>query len=97
MATSNHLFLIISLIIPLNPVETTAPTNETNFRHCLSEIISVKIPKPSERLTDSNPPDCYNSSKIFSIGMFELISMSFTGRPGSNMILIFGAKYKILP
>ena len=47
----------MSLMIPLNPVDTTAPTNETNLKHCLSEIISVKIPKPSDKFTDSNPPD----------------------------------------
>ena len=40
------------------------------------------LSNPSDRLTDSNPPDCDNSSNIFSIDLSESISISFTGRPG---------------
>ncbi len=97
MATSNHLFLIMFLIIPLVPVEITAATNEINYRHCSSEIIFVKISNPSDRFTDSNPPDCDNSSNIFSIDVFESISISLTGRPGTIIISSIDGKYKFVP
>ncbi len=73
-------------MIPRNPVDTMAPTNEMNLKHLSSEIIVVKISSPDARFTDSNPPDCSISSKIFSIDVFEFISISFTERPGSIML-----------
>ena len=82
MTTSNQLFLIMSLIIPRNPVETIAPINERNFKHFLLEIIVERMFKPSARFFDSNPPDCAISSKIFSIFVLDFITTSFTGLPG---------------
>ncbi len=73
-------------MIPLNPVDTTAPTNEINLKHFSSLIISDKISKPSERFTASNPPDFESSLKISSIDVCELISTSFTGRPGAIIV-----------
>jgi hypothetical protein len=76
----------MSLIIPLIPVETTAPTNERNFRHDLSDIITLRISSPSERFLDSNPPDfaiCSNISEIFVLSDIEI---SLTGGPEVIMV-----------
>ncbi len=86
----------MSLTIPRRPVDITAATHERNRRHFSSEIISVKISNPVERLVDSKPPDCDISSKILSILVSLLISISFTGRPGSIMKSTLEDGYKIL-
>ena len=61
------------------------------------KVIECKISKPSARFVDSKPPDCDNSSKIFSISVSLLISISFTGLPA--LIILWKQKlgYKILP
>jgi hypothetical protein len=41
-------------MIPLNPVDTTAPTNEMNLRDFFVWNHYLKISWPSVRLTDSN-------------------------------------------
>ena len=96
MATSKSLRRIISFIIPRSPVETSAPTNETNLTHFSSLIIDSNMSKPSAMFTDSNPPDSAISSKIPLIVVFLDMLMSDTGPPWFIMITSNLYGYKII-
>jgi hypothetical protein len=71
----------MSFIIPLNPVDIMAPTNDKNFRQFLSLIISVNTKRPSAKLRDSNPPDFDIFSKILSIDRPSVMEISWIGLP----------------
>ena len=82
--------------MPRSPVETSAPTNETNLTHFSSLIIDSNMSKPSAMFTDSNPPDSAISSKIPLIVVFLDMLMSDTGPPWFITITSNLYGYKII-